>query len=540
MDTYSDFSSRSLLLQTIEDVMTGKADASSLSELIEKTRENLKDTRLDFDMVVSGQPSGIKDACKDSIAAVNRCFEEYTEALDETASYLSKFDKSILERVYDKIVRVSEELDRAFFEFRQEGLIALGPTRVPGINLLIHTSNRILDGEQLLDELREQVMKEGGVVEETFEELQQTWTGTEGEAYRKAYEAYLDTLDRLLEYFETQDKETLEKIVDSLVDVGQLFEEASGVGLQEELSREPTGSPLANIVINSAFGVREGTVDREFFARHLHLLWEELQGMKFKYNALLRTPPDSSVIEEESVIVGEILQMFEEALILYFDFLDTSRFDLIDEAAKKLEISIEEMQQSVENLQALSKREGKIPCVKCGHYNPSKNRVCEQCSAVLPAIANQATSTVDFVEGQRQTADGLQQQTVMTENVQKLFDAANSYARGEITAGEFESILSWMENLLQKSYQSAGPLPQVDVSKKADRKRQKQFKQILGESADLYIQGLEDFEVGLSFLRQFLTDVSAQSMQAGMQMIWQGMGKLQEVQKVLEPLVKKK
>jgi hypothetical protein len=60
-------------------------------------------------------------------------------------------------------------------------------------------------------------------------------------------------------------------------------------------------------------------------------------------------------------------------------------------------------------------------------------------------------------------------------------------------------------------------------------------RQAMGELADMYVQGLEDFEVGLSFLRQFFVDGSPQAIQAGKQLIWQGMGKLQKISKAAPP-----
>jgi hypothetical protein len=96
-----------------------------------------------------------------------------------------------------------------------------------------------------------------------------------------------------------------------------------------------------------------------------------------------------------------------------------------------------------------------------------------------------------------------------------------------------------MEELLGVAYHAAGPVPhtKVDKFKQAEKERIAKYDRILQEASDVYVQGLEDFEVGLSFFRQYIAEGSSESIGAGMQLIWQGLGKLQEVHRVTEPFV---
>lgn len=518
-----------ILLRTIEDVLGNKAGASELSAVLETARQNLKDTRQEFDMTVSGQPPHIQGACKSIIFSINQFFEEYEKLFNELNSYVHTFDKSTLESIPERIDKVSLSLDKAFFDFRQKGLIAMGPTKVPGINLLIHTCGRILSGEKLEALLKEQAQREAGAIEETIAEMAAQPQGADFKAMREAFEMYQGNVSAILESADNPDLEKLKQMVRDLIRTGLTFDEAARIKEFKGEMEGPTRSPMVNRLIVASDALRDGSTDMDTFLGITQELWDQLESLKFKYNAILRNPPSSSVVEEEASFLGDTIQNFEETLNLIYDFTDTENYELLDEGLERLKALIAELEQSITIFRDISEREGKTPCVRCGHYNEPGARICEKCRFVLPIFSEKDHVGLDFVDGAglpkapEQESD---HEVVMTENVQKLFDAADGVTSGTVGRDEFEQALAWMERLLAEAYHSAVPV-EAALSKTSDENARK----TMGELADLYVQGLEDFEVGLSFLRQFFADASPQAIQAGKQMIWQGMAKLQKISK---------
>jgi len=529
----------SLLVKTCRDVIKDAAGVDEMQRVYDKTVSQLKETRIDFDITLSGQSRKIQKTCSQLASAINHTFDEYKRILDEMGSYFHSFDKEILAETLEKALDVSDRLDQYFLEFREMGLIALGPTQIPGLNLLLNTVNKIRNGEALDDTLAEHAEREETAIEKILEELEKD-PNEELESQAEAYLTLLDSIELLANYLESGNSDILEDAYAGLQEAARMFNSLSGVIDEEKMAQSPTSSPMANVIINSVPGLKDGSIPPEFFGDAVQRLWDELEMLRFRYNAIQRSPAESSMVEEESEILGDILIAFDDILTEYFDALDNWNLGSIDETTERLKLVIEELHTSMKTFQQISETEGKTPCVKCGFYNLPGLRFCKKCNFKLPVIAGEQKGGLDVREG---SPAKLSRKEVprMTENINRLFEAAKNASVGQISMEEFEEVIAWMESLLSQAYQAVGPIPPANLEKVKgkDREKIRKFDELIREAADVYAQGLEDFEVGLSFFRQFVNDGSTESVQTGMQMIWQALGKLQDVQRATGGLAKK-
>jgi hypothetical protein len=538
LDNSKDFERENILVSICRDVAGNMSGVDELQEVLEAAKTDLGEIRAGFDITLSGQSQKVQRACREIVTEINRTFDEYEGILKEINSYFHSFDSSSLLVSANRAAEISETLDRLLFEFRQIGLIALGPSGIPGLNLLISTTQRMLNGDLIYEKLLEQAEREGIYAAQMLQEPEIIAGTPESRARMQAWQAMVDVSEYLCSIAETQDISGLANAAAMLNETVAIFAAIPGNIDPETLSKSPTSSPVANIVINSFLGLKNGTVTPGFANDALGRLWNEMETIKFRFNAITRNPPDSSLVEEESEIVEDVIVAMEEALNEYNTCLETDDYKDVDEINEKLGAMIEQLEESMGIFREIADKESKTPCPRCGHFNIPANRFCEKCSFKMPAFAAEQAAGLD-VSDSGQARAGEKQGPVMTENVNRLFEAASSVIEGKITIEEFENEVIRMEELLGVAYHAAGPVPhtKVDKFKQAEKERIAKYDRILQEASDVYVQGLEDFEVGLSFFRQYIAEGSSESIGAGMQLIWQGLGKLQEVHRVTEPFV---
>jgi hypothetical protein len=517
------------LLKTIEDVLDNRVRSDNLSQVLETSISRLERNVDQFNAWVASLSPDVKSDNYNLINKIDNLFKEYQNILEETASYIINRDISILESVPLKIKKITETLNKEMFIFSQIALKAMGPTEFPGVNQIIATVRRIKEGEQIAGELNKMVIREIAVIESTLEEMDIHHKGEYPPELRATFEEILECLDQFGEFFATEDISVLGPIVDNLISISKKFQRLGGSKNIRELAKKPTSSPIANIVINCARGVKEDIIDLEFFETYLNKLRDLYQEMKLQYNSILNMPPESVMAQEESVAFGKIMEAFEENLNHYYEILETKNFDRFDEEEKALISVIEDVEKSMNKFKQLSIQEGMVTCVKCGHRNPGVNRKCENCSGVLP-VFNRGDSS------QMSVFDGGGSQSIMTEKVHNLFVALESLENNRINSRDFEKVIADMEIDLNQAYRVIGAIPQVEGDEDTEEGR---ARELIRKASGIYQQGLDEFKTGLVMLRIFASTNSMDSKQTGSQMIWQGMEKLQQVQRLLEPIVQK-
>jgi hypothetical protein len=275
------------------------------------------------------------------------------------------------------------------------------------------------------------------------------------------------------------------------------------------------------------------------FLEALKALEEEFNNTKMQFEAVKRHPTDSALLKEEIPNAEIALKAFENGLMDFYHFLEIRDTLLIEQATVKLEDASTKIKNCSEVFQSIAEREGKTPCIRCSHYNPPERKTCENCGAVLPVTGDSSAGRTFELEEHTETAEEKQQEeNVMTENIYKLFDAANKVSEGQISMEEFKETVDWMEQLVIEGRKAYGPVPSINIDTlKDDMKEQAiQVRDMLDEAKEVFKEGADDLFAGLSFFRQYIQQGDKNNLVLGVQIIWQGVGKLQKVQKATEVL----
>jgi len=536
---------KDILLSIIKEVIKDEVGASELQRAVEESQRRLRETERSFDETYSAQPQNVHDACAEIAETIYGLFGEYETALSNLSEYAHTFDKEILTISEEILPEITSKLNEAFFNFRQTALTAMGPTLIPGANLLISTAKKILAGQDLGELLDKQISLEGYAAEGILEEF---GDNPEDAHLADFFEHYLDWIDVLSSINESGSVKNLESWIKGMIDLAHAY----GLTLTETAEYEAgdrilAESPLAGAVITGARKLAEGKISTEEFLEHLKALRTQLDTLKFNYKMITGKPPASSRLEEEASLVGDTLQAFEEALDQYSYFIESRNRGVLEKAEETLIGVLEEFKESLEVFKELAEQEGKVPCIKCGHYNDPKSKICEKCSAMLPSANEDMGLGLNLVNKDIQQEPTFMQDTVMTDKVQELFTLAMQVSENKTPPEDlikkinsFDESIGHANRLVETLRQQKAKI-EIPMTKEDEEEAEVDLSG-LSESDRLFLEvsntfeaGVKEFKEGLDLLREFAEAGSVEAMQNGISSIWQGMGKLQLVQRVSGP-----
>lgn len=517
------------LQQICNELLEGKGDLKGLKDGIEETRENLLKMRDDFTQVISRIPFETQEVCRESILLAEQSFEEYLDALERVEQYLNTSDLLLLKSGKEMLGLASNSLEEALFHVRQARLLAMGPTQVPGINLLIDTANRLSAGEEIEDLFRDQIDIEKAAIQEMINQLEQEVSPYGVQELINSYDLYLEGVEMLGEYLETRNLELLRKGISTLVNASQFLADATTASDLRRLTFLPTASPHANLVINLARDLLAGQTDTRAFWKALAAFKDDLEKIKFYYETNLSPTVTSSEVEEEREKVAPLIEKYEGVIMSLYSFLEGKDTTLLEPACRKIQELTGEMEELWKKFEESAEREVKVKCIRCGHYSSRGRRTCEKCFTNLPPVEEEhpgiSIGESGVIEQSRETRE-----VKMTENIHILFDSARQVSEGQISNEEFSKIVNWMENLVQEAQKLSFPPPHVTPKK--EEEDLSTIRETLEEAAHQYGEGLQDILTGLLFFRQFISGGDKENLQSGIQVIWQGVGKLQKVQEI--------
>ncbi|MDQ7825665.1 MAG: hypothetical protein RDV48_22890 [Candidatus Eremiobacteraeota bacterium] len=537
-----------MLLDICLDVLEGRADKEKLAEAIEKTRGSLGEMQADFQKTSQEQPPQIQQECQRETEQAMECFAAYYEALDVLEQFFRTGDKFDIVRGAEKVRGASGSMNDAFLAYRNRALVAMGPTSIPILNLVLSTFNSLNEASQeelpaWTEKLQTIIEREYIVVHRAMAELNRQNLIPEEELLKKAYEAHQQACADIRSGIKNQDNDVVKAGIDNYTHAAERIMELIPAVNLKRMTQMPTTSPQANLVINLSMTLGATAESEEMFLEALKTLEDNFLNTKMQFEAVRRNPVDSVLVKEEMENAVKALTTYEGAIADYYRFLEVRDTLLLAQAASKLTEGVKQLQATSEIFQSISEREGKTPCIRCSHYNPSDRKTCEKCGAVLPASAEMLQPARTFeldeqdehVEGRAPT-----EEITMTENIYKVFDAVNKVSEGHIAIEEFTEIVNELELLVVEGRKAYGPLPQVNLdSLKGEQREQAiQIKEMLEEAKEVFREGTDDILTGISFFRQYIQQGDKNNLIAGVQIIWQGVGKLQKVQKATELLKK--
>ncbi|GEM_PF-1927660 len=528
------------LLDTCLDVLEGRKSKEDLREEMERARQELVLMQQDFDDTAAEQPQNIQQACQKEIDYIHENFSIYHQAIDIIETFLRTGDKFDIVRGAEKVRGASAALNTGFMDYRNRALIALGPTDIPILNLVLDTHKSMTEtqgDEKLayLEKLLTVITREHIIAQRVLADLKRAPAGSllpEEELLKTAYEEHQTACSLIRDNLLTFNQENIDKGLEGYQEAAMRVKDLIPAANLKRLTQIPTTSPQANLVINLGKTLLGENGREEMFLEALKNLEESFNDTKMQFEAIKRSPTDSVLVKEEMENATKAIAAYENALNDFYRFVELRETLLLVQASTKLEEAVKMLNQSGETFTSIAEREGKVPCIRCSHFNPPERKTCEKCGAVLPVSAESQPSRT-FEMGEQDEVEQHTEEIVLTENIHRLFDAVNKVSEGQIAVEEFQEVVNWMEELVNHHKTAYGPLPPVNIENiKPDLKEPaRQVKEMIEEANEVFKEGTDDLTAGIGFFKQYISHGDKNNLVAGVQIIWQGVGKLQIVQK---------
>lgn len=522
-----------LLLEAIMDLIDGKIGQEELEEALERSRQSLEEVRSDFEEDLADLEDRVKEGARDEISMVQKFFGDWENAFHAIEEYFHTQQKFDLIRAGEMVKRCSEGMNFALENYKNQVMLVMGPTDIPNLNMLIATVNEVKDGAPK-DKLKkitadEFIIADGAIKELEFE--RKYYQYTEQELLIKAYKELQDAMSKIGHFIVDDDEEMLEKGLEECQHVYPKIKELIPLVNYKRMIQAPTPSPSANLLLNMAAALKKGTINEGMFIEALKESEDEFNLVKTRFEALARHEIDSPHVEEEVEKALEALDLYERAINDYYVFLDNREGLYLDQAEWELKEAAEALHKSLKFFDDLAEKEGKTPCVKCGHYNLPDRKTCEKCGAILPKSAGvTAASTINVQVGAKTLS--LADEEPLPENLERMFTAVNQIAEGEISPEEFEETINWLQGVME-THKAAGfaPLPKVDLEKMEPEKREKEKKLLeeMKEVKQLFEEAYRDWEEGLDYFREYLHVGDQNLLIEGVKIMYEGNKKLNEV-----------
>ena len=319
-----------------------------------------------------------------------------------------------------------------------------------------------------------------------------------GEPLSAQVEAALERLQSLCSWSAEEDLSEVRNLVEALLEAPSsdlllpLREAVEGLG-----SFGPTPSHAANRVLGLSLAAVHGRRVEEY-SSVITALDAEIEALAQGFAGLARAGVSSRMAEEAERVLRDV-EALRESLVALDEAVGTGSEEAAREAGDGLVGALRTLASCLGSLEVLAQQEGRTPCLRCGQLNPPGRSRCEQCGAILPKAAAGQESVLDVRVGD----EGGAGQTRMTTHLDRIFRACDAFYAGGSTAEAFLVEVSWLEDLLAQA-QRLG----------------------LGYGR-LAQEGLEEFQGGLSLLRQAGERDDRALVEAGKRMLWEGSGKLQ-------------
>ena len=434
----SDLSAPEAMLQAAR----GELDPRSLWFILTDVMSSVERVRRRFEKAAARAPAEAE--------RVREAFKRHRQVLDQACKQVQG-PPAELKRLAAELSSANGELDRSLHDHREAALVAMGPTRLSGVNAILRAiqANRSPAGvgAMLADERRrlEHALASPNLPDEVAEALSQMQ----------------EHVGQLLLGAERMQTPEFRQLAQSYYRVALAAQEAfARAEAEAALERGPTPNAGLNRLIHQ---VREGQpADPQDVLGDIAGLRNQLASVARMLSGSARVTALASQLEEHF----EHLEQAIESLCV-----EPTGWP---EAVRTMMDAFEGLAQAGRELQQLSESEGKTPCAHCGQLNRSDFAACSRCGAVLPRVAMVRETLLDVTESGGQSPP-------MTQNLKRMMDAIAAFESGSIARTVFLDQVVWFRGLLARALDLWPPGQQPPAD---------------------YLEGLQDIEASLSFLEQ--------------------------------------
>ena len=586
-----DINENNLLIEKIQDVVEGNITFDEFMKLIEKRIGQIEQIQQSFSENVAEEDEFVRDLCMESIENVKLCIGDYLSVLENLMESTAEFNKKGIEETVDYIIEGYECMNIAFLGYRNDIMIARGPTTHAGLNTLYNDILLIKEDKITGEDLKQDIELEAITTEGTLAMLSQQESNFFNDGLAAFYTKYSELFDKFDEYFDLtepreeeavkeateEDKEDKEEKEEKEVKEEPKEETEEEIKKREELKKkkeekldellkaieelgveykkidvdfhyvaysyEPTNMPMLNLVITTGRNLLEENSEKGMFQYFLDEFMQLFSSVKYRLDSIsVSANPTSETEKEESKKVTDNLNTMEEALDGLYQFLENDDKELFEKNAGILVSLAEEFEKSIETLQTLEVDSGKVTCFKCGFKNTAGKMTCVKCRALLPMVEQpKIISQIDIKEGQEIAAETYPTGPQMTVYVKNLYDSGQGLIEGSVELPAFQKVLRQMEARLQNAIKRMSDIPRItpEIEKELGKDKAVNVQNLLKEANADYKEGLDYFAQGLEQFRIFSEDITLENYETAKETIWKGLTALQKSMKIIEKEFKK-
>ncbi|MCD6310118.1 MAG: hypothetical protein J7M18_05350 [Candidatus Eremiobacteraeota bacterium] len=521
------------IIKVCEEILAGSAPSEDLGVLINKTLKDLQTSWNEFQQKIIESGPDHYQTYQNEIEDINKSFAAYQAALQEISQYLEDKNPKHLEHGkedlrYETFIMIKRLNTYQYMELAQ------GPTDIPYVNFLIRSANAMMEGKIKSSLFIGLIRQARSNAERAIRDITRQESGPEIDAAVDAYQYHLEAYQMLDEGVKKMDhvliSEALEHLTTAAVDLRDAFQRLN----LKRLTELPTESPHINLLINIIKELISVQLPEEVFLDAVSNFELAVERMKREFQVYSSVPIDSVEIAEEIQRAKHAFALLDLALQDIHAFIEGRNLFLLERAVGRLEEAGNLLAKCYASFQEIANKEGKIPCIKCHHYNPVSRTKCENCGTPLPQITGPSAVSTFSIDEEGEPVTVTPGEMVMTENLKKLFDAANQVAEDQISMEEYLDVVSWLENMARQQLERTRRLPTLNPEEMPEEEAEVsgKLKEIMEETKATMLEGLEEFIGGLETMKEFAIDHDKEHLVEGIRQVWSGAAKIFNSEKI--------
>lgn len=528
------------LVELATNVANKQAEPEALHQVLNQRLEMLLASREDFERKAEAMGEAFTISNDELIDRVHECYDQYENALQTMLGYFESGDAKDLQNGSQTLIDVTVPMTETVQEYVKT-LVHFGPSPYPLFNAATNILRSIATQgvpAEALSNLVDETLKEH---EQAIREIDASPAG-KADGYQQKRVAILEISEALKALKPVSSEEEVEGALVSLQIALDHLTAANKKIFEESIGDAPTAMPAANLLINTARGVLNGTYAHETLVEALAWYKDYMDNLEEQFNRAVEGETDSAVILEELPKTREIVDQHDELIADFEEALSDFTRESVEPLLEELIEVIERLKDSSEVYMDAAKREGKLVCVSCGHPNPPTNRSCEECGQRLPQMVDTtfSNSTMEFEERSGLSGDE-PVGTVVTENTYKLFEAAEKFFAQKMSEADYRKLLDWSRQQVEIATRNTKKIkeyvPDEEVMSKASEEEAELLednRKLFQDTKDLFEDGSEGWLEGLDLMEEFIETRHRPTLELGLQKVFAASQKLYSLQKIGE------
>lgn len=514
------------LLSLLRGVMTGAAAPEQLKSALEQLFPRFLEARdATRERITSQGPEHVQKFAE-SIGRIEQAFQDVEGALNSCLEFVRSGSREDGERSERWLIHAAWNQATSMDAYQQAEL-AVGPTKMPLVNMLIRMKEGFVAGQYTRQEFEDSVRGAARMAEEAQKEIRaKPERNSAEEGMIEAYERLRRVLTDLLE---TAD---LDQAMEDVIVAGESVRTAMETLSTRILTAGPTRMQHANLVLTILAAHQAGQVQDEVLSKALEVFRKGMEHESAEVDRMLSLPTQSTAILDQVARTRAAYELHWPALEL-LEAYASGEADKYEPGTQALIEASEALADCRAAFEQIGEIEGKVLCVKCGAPNVPDARACSKCGARMMQQSS-SSSTMSFAEvgGEARGASEL----VMTENLHRLFEAVNAVAEENINDDEFADVLTWMAELVQEHLLGLPPAPGFsrDGMNAEQQEAVTSLEEELARHREDVTEGAEEFMTALNRLNCYLDDHDKSHLISGVQMVRDSAIRIQKAQRAID------